>query len=162
VGSTDVCSLDVPRGNYVAAYAWYSASAKVGTEQTYTLPAAAFGKPLRCAVVVSSDTGTTSNGASGPVTVGRGPALKDVLRPTIRSGTFVGQKTSLYSGDWSPKPASYSYQWFANSKRIAGATAKSYRIAPSVAGKKLSCRVTALLPGYAPGVATSKPVRVSQ
>ncbi|HWB65939.1 MAG TPA: hypothetical protein VG708_03815 [Mycobacteriales bacterium] len=89
-------------------------------------------------------------------------ALQVSKRPTLaRTGKVkVGSKERVNHGSWSPKPTSYSYQWYAGSKKIRGATHATLKVPASATGKALSCRVTAHRSGFRAGAATAKGAKV--
>ena len=67
--------------------------------------------------------------------------------PTIKGSAVVGATLSAAAGSWKPAPT-LAYQWLADGKAIAGATAAAFTITPAQLSKKLSVRVTGSAPGY--------------
>jgi hypothetical protein len=60
-----------------------------------------------------------------------------------------------------PSTAKLTYQWLANGRTIAKATASVYKIASAEVGKKLSVRVTATATGFTTTTATSSSVSIA-
>lgn len=90
------------------------------------------------------------------------PQLLNTSLPKVTGTAKVGAKVTAAPGSWSATPSSYSYQWKADGKVIAGATASTYVIAAGQFGKKLSVTVTAVKAGWKSGSATSAPVAVAK
>jgi len=78
--------------------------------------------------------------------------------PTISGTATAGQILTAKTGTWSPKPASYSYQWKRSGTNVAGATASTYRVTNDDAGKQLTVTVTAKFTGAASVSKTSAAV----
>ncbi|WP_142110939.1 hypothetical protein [Rarobacter incanus] len=68
---------------------------------------------------------------------------------TIRGKARVGKKVKAVTRAWAPKPVKLTYRWYANKKRIKGATKKTLRIKAKQHGKKITVRVVGKKPGYA-------------
>jgi|GEM_PF-2294780 len=82
-------------------------------------------------------------------------SLKASSSPTVSGTPSVGAKLSASSGTWvsstggtPTSKVTYKYQWLANSSTISGATSSTYTPSVSVAGKKISVKVTASARGY--------------
>ncbi|EFG04500.1 hypothetical protein [Streptomyces clavuligerus] len=69
----------------------------------------------------------------------------------------MGRKLTAAPGAWSPAPSSYRYQWYADGRTIAGATASALTLKSAERGKRITVRVTALRTGHDNGTATSGP-----
>jgi hypothetical protein len=78
----------------------------------------------------------------------------------IRGTAKVGATVRATTGNWSPKPDAYRYEWRLNGKLIRGATKSSLKITKSMAKKKLTVTVVATKNGHANGTAKSKAVTV--
>jgi surface antigen len=81
--------------------------------------------------------------------------LKNTARPTLGGTPTVGEALSPSVGKWTVMGNKYVYQWTADGKAIAGATAKSYTPTPAVVGKDLALKVTASRSGWDSGTASS-------
>lgn len=69
---------------------------------------------------------------------------------TISGLAAVGNPLTANEGRWEPSPLTLSYQWKRNGVDIPGATARTYRLAPVDAGKKLTVAVTGIRANYNP------------
>lgn len=90
------------------------------------------------------------------------PQLTSTAAPKVTGTAKVGAKVTAAPGSWSAAPSSYTYQWQADGTAISGATAKTYTVAASVVGKKLTVTVTAVRSGWQSGTATSAAVTVAK
>ncbi|MET7566933.1 Tat pathway signal protein [Streptomyces sp. NPDC005492] len=90
------------------------------------------------------------------------PALTNTAAPKVTGTARVGAKVTAGNGSWSAAPSSYTYQWKADGKAIAGATASTYTIAAAQLGKKLTVTVTAAKSGWTGGTGTSPAVTVAK
>ncbi|MCT9080416.1 hypothetical protein [Streptomyces fulvoviolaceus] len=90
------------------------------------------------------------------------PQLTNTAAPKVTGTAKVGAKVTAAPGSWSAEPSSYTYQWKVDGKAISGATAKTYTVAASTLGKKLSVTVTAVRSGWQSGTATSAGVTVAK
>ncbi|WP_306205041.1 hypothetical protein [Actinoplanes sp. RD1] len=108
------------------------------------------------AATVTRHSGATG-GLAGTISllVGPPPALKLTKAPAITGTARVGGKVTATPGTWSPAATSVKYQWKANGTAIKGATAATYVIPASLAGKKLTVTVTAARTGATTATATS-------
>ena len=61
---------------------------------------------------------------------------------------MVGHTLHSSTGSWSLDAVTLSYQWYAGSQEIAGATSAAYQPTPAEAGQALHVVVTATSPGY--------------
>ncbi|MGY1498884.1 Tat pathway signal protein [Streptomyces sp. QTS52] len=90
------------------------------------------------------------------------PQLTNTVAPKVTGTVKVGAKVTAAPGSWSVTPSSYGYQWKADGKAIAGATASTYVIPAGQLGRKLSVTVTAVRSGWKSGSATSAAVAVAK
>lgn len=90
------------------------------------------------------------------------PQLTSTAAPKVTGTVKVGAKVTAAPGSWSTTPSSYSYQWKADGKAIAGATAAAYVVPAGQLGRKLSVTVTAFKGGWKSGSATSAAVAVAR
>jgi hypothetical protein len=68
--------------------------------------------------------------------------------PAISGTARVGATVSAEAGEWTPKPAGYTYQWYLDDRPIAGATGSSYQVADADYEHELSVAVTGKASGY--------------
>jgi hypothetical protein len=98
---------------------------------------------------------------SNVITGGSGAAPTPITAPSITGGHHVGDTVTANPGTW-PGTANYTYQWLRNGSPISNATGGAYLLTPADATKSLTVRVTATIPGYAPGHATSSAFKVGK
>lgn len=73
----------------------------------------------------------------------RVPAPENTVRPTVAGTAKVGKRLTARPGAWTPRPASYRYQWLRGGRPIRGATRATYALTRADGGKRISVRVTA-------------------
>ncbi|HEY3547688.1 MAG TPA: hypothetical protein VGK17_16565, partial [Propionicimonas sp.] len=76
-------------------------------------------------------------------------------KPTISGTAKVGKKLTARVKAWSPV-ARFTYQWYANSTAIQGATKSIWKLAKGQKGRKITVRVTGSWADYASVSLTSK------
>ncbi|MCX4781850.1 hypothetical protein [Streptomyces sp. NBC_01264] len=86
--------------------------------------------------------------------------IRSTAAPTVSGTAVVGGKVTATTGSWSPVADSHTYQWQADGKAIAGATAASYTLPSTLQGKQLTLVVTARKAGHPTVKATSAAVLV--
>jgi|GEM_PF-2280563 len=101
---------------------------KVSVVATYTHPAYVTGKATSAAVTVA-----TAKLANPKVAV---------------SGILKVTRTLSAKATWATKAEKVTYQWYADSKAIKGATKSSLKLTPSFIGKKITVTVTGTRAGY--------------
>jgi len=160
VGQSETCTDGTLDFGVTATYVWFANTTKIGTGAKITVPASAYNKQLTCQASVSDGGGPANTATSASVKVSLGAALKDTKKPTLSGAHKVGKTERVKAGTW-PKGAKFTYQWLLNGKVIKHATKSTFKPTRSDKGKKLSCRVTASVSGYAKGSATTSSVKVS-
>jgi surface antigen len=75
-------------------------------------------------------------------------AITVTAAPTVRGTPKVDASVTATAGSWNRAGATYSYQWLANGKAIAGATGASYTPTAAQVALPLSVKVTATKSGY--------------
>ena len=80
--------------------------------------------------------------------------------PVIEGSSQVGQRLTLVSGEWTPMPIAFSYQWYRNGRRIKRATNTTYELQQADRGRVITVRVKATKPGYFSLYLTSQPTSV--
>ncbi|HEX5198461.1 MAG TPA: hypothetical protein VFW27_00840, partial [Actinoplanes sp.] len=73
----------------------------------------------------------------------------------ITGRAAVGSRLRASTGTWTPKGATFTYQWAADGTPISEATGATYRVQVADLGKKLSVSVTATKSGYTAATAES-------
>ena len=74
--------------------------------------------------------------------------------PKISGSARIGKTLKVVVGTWSPTPT-FTYQWYANGKKIGKATKASFKVTSAQKGKKLTVVVTATKAYYTTIVTTS-------
>ncbi len=115
--------------------------------KTFKPTADQVGKRLR-AKVTATKGGAHSGTAKSPPTdsVAHGVFVNSAP-PKISGTAQVGVPLSATTGTWTPA-ATFSYQWFAGSQAVSGATASTFTPTATQLGAALKVRVTASAPGY--------------
>lgn len=80
--------------------------------------------------------------------------------PTVTGNATTGGTVAAKVTTVSPAKARVSYQWYANSTAIKGATSARYKVSSKVAGKRLSVKVVAKASGLTSIAHTSAKTRV--
>ncbi|MGW2559867.1 Ig-like domain repeat protein [Streptomyces sp. NPDC001514] len=160
VGSTVTCAVTFSGATSVT-YVWLRDAAVISgaTARTRTLVAADHPHRTSCRATATNSTGSTPS-TSPAVTVGLGPALKNVTRPSITGTAKVGYRQTVKAGTWTPAATSYSYVWKRDGRVISGATRATYYPTRADRGHLLTVTVTAKRAGYAAGSATSVSRRI--
>jgi surface antigen len=83
--------------------------------------------------------------------------LTNTVAPTVSGTPQVGKKLKTTHGTWSGRKLTFSYQWLANGRPIAGATKRSFTPAAAQVGKRIRAEVTAAKSGSKSGTAQSDP-----
>jgi hypothetical protein len=68
-------------------------------------------------------------------------------KPFITGKAKVGRTLMAHHGAWT-KGTKLAYQWFANGKKVQGATKSHLHLTKALKGKKISVHVTGSLKGY--------------
>ncbi|QSR33059.1 hypothetical protein CFI00_21645 [Nocardioides sp. S5] len=101
---------------------------------------------------------TTGTATSPPVTgvIGDAPTSPSLAAP---SGTGrVGTALQAVEATWTPSTVTQTRQWLVEGQPVAGETGPTYVVRAADAGRRISVRVTATMPGHAPGTVTSAAV----
>jgi hypothetical protein len=142
-------------------YQWLRNGRTIGgaTGSTYTLVAADGGTQISLMVTGQFAGYATASRTSNLHTVSLGTLTTAV--PTISGPAKVGNTLTADPGKWKADSvtltaSNFDYQWYANGKKVGGATKSSYQIASSYVGENITVIVTGSYPGYATASKTSK------
>lgn len=116
-------------------------------------------KHLRVRVTATDETGQTGTSTSEPTARVQRADLAVEKRPAISGTKRYTKLLTADPGTWSPARRAFSYRWLRDGKRIRGADARGYRLAPADVGHRIRVRVTTNKEGYRTGRATSRPTR---
>lgn len=81
--------------------------------------------------------------------------VRNTQSPTVTGTPQVGKKLKATRGTWSAKHLTYSFQWLADGKPIAGATSKHFVPSAAQLGQQIQAKVTATKSGAHSGSAKS-------
>lgn len=139
------------------SYQWFADGVAISgaTKATLTIPSSAAAKRLTVRVTGKKAGFTTASRTSSPTTRVAATAV-----PTISGTVRVGSTVTAKPGKWTTG-TTFKYQWYANAAAISGATAATFKVPSSVAGKKLAVKVTGTRSGYATVARTSTTAVVS-
>jgi len=130
-----------PNAPTTVKYQWYRGATAIAgaTKSTYKLAAADAGKQITVKISTSR-----TNFPSVELTTKAVTPLalfKTAPVPKITGTLKVGQTLKVTTGTWSPK-ATFTYQWYRGTTKIAGATKATYKLAAADAGKQIKVVVT--------------------
>ncbi|HML50389.1 MAG TPA: peptidoglycan-binding protein [Propionicimonas sp.] len=125
-------------------YQWYRNGTAItkATGYRYRLQSADYGARITVRVTGSKAgyySAAKTSAASNAVAKG---TISKPPTPKISGTVKIGRTVTAVVGTWSPKPANLRYQWYRDGKAIPNATAASYKIRTSDAGRVLKVRVT--------------------
>jgi len=128
-------------------FQWFANGVPISgaTSPTYVIPASQLGVRLSVAVTATagSDVATAASVPTPAVAVG----TLTTKTPTISGSVAYKSTVSAKPGAWT-SGTSFSYQWYANGKAIAGATKSTFKIGSAQKAKKLTVRVIGKKSGY--------------
>lgn len=80
-----------------------------------------------------------------------GIPIHSTTRPYLVGTREAGRTLTVMVGAWTPRPSSYSYQWYRNGRAVSGATAKTYTVRSIDRGQKIQAKVTVRRTGHVSG-----------
>ncbi|MDR1712231.1 MAG: family 43 glycosylhydrolase [Propionibacteriaceae bacterium] len=104
--------------------------------------------PTATQTQVDTATAALSSSVAALVPAAKTP-YKKVGTPKISGTAKVGKTLTAKPGTWSPKPASFAYQWFRDEVKIPGATDVTYTLTAADMGHKVSVKARGQLRDYA-------------
>jgi len=139
------------------AYQWLVDGNEVpgATGRTFTPRPEDLGKPVDVEVLASRPGYLTAVVPATPTASVRPGVIHNHQVPVLSGKPVVGHALHTTDGTWSITPDSFSYQWYAGSTPIAGATGATYHPTAADAGQRLHVVVTAASAGYTPAPAGS-------
>jgi hypothetical protein len=145
-------------------YQWLRSGVAIpgATATTYTVVADDVSKTLSVRATGTSG-GLQGVATSATVLATIGDAIAAVSQPSVSGTAKVGSLLSSSPGTWSGTPApTFAYQWLRDGAAISGATASTYVVKATDAGRTVALRVTATRAGYLPGSATTSGLQVAK
>ena len=155
VGSTLTAHPGTWTAGATLTYQWYRSGTAISgaTASTYKLTSTDQGKAITVTVTGKRsgypDVAKTSSATAAVQGVFTAPS------PTISGTKAVGYTLTAGVGAWSPAATSYTYQWYRSGAAISGATASTYKLTSTDAGKTITVRVTGVRSGYVTKAVTS-------
>jgi hypothetical protein len=139
-------------------YQWYRNGKAItgATKSTYKLTSTDRGKKITVKVT-GQRTGYKLAAKTSKVVV-VATVFSRQPTPSISGTAYVGRTVKAAVGTWSPRPTTFTYQWYRNGKAITGATKSTYKLTSADRGKKITVKVTAKRSGYESASKTSKAV----
>lgn len=155
VGSTLTASTGTWTTGTTFTYQWLRAGTAItgATAATYPLVAADQGKAISVRV-----TGKKAGYTDLVKTSAATAAVQGVFTaptPTITGTKAVGYTLTATTGTWSPLATTTTYQWYRSGAAISGATAATYKLTSTDAGKTMTVKVTGAKAGYVTKAVTS-------
>ena len=131
------------------------------TTPTYTLTRRDWGDRMSVSVTASAAERTDTTVTSRPTAAVRWASLVATKKPSVSGTRRFGRTLSAKAGTWKGGTPHLAYRWLREGKAIAGATSRTYRIAPGDVGHRIAFRVRATRTYHEPKVVTAaatKPV----
>ncbi|MDR0595964.1 MAG: hypothetical protein LBG50_00265 [Clostridiales Family XIII bacterium] len=131
------------------SYQWYvgGKAVKGASSSAYKVKKSDLGKKIKVAVTISR-TGYKSVTAASAQTAKVAKAFAKYPAPKIKGTAKVGKTLKAAIGKWSPKPTKFQYQWYADGKKIGGATKSSLKLKKAQKGKRITVQATPVKKGY--------------
>lgn len=126
------------------------------TTQTVLAPPSWAGHRAGCSITTSDeDSSVTRRSPTRTIKLAVAPVPQ--TRPSIHGLARVGNELFCTHGRWVPTPARYTYLWKRTGEPLRHATARTHRVVNADRGRRLTCSVTATIPGHHPATASSTP-----
>lgn len=141
-------------------YQWFRDGVAIAgaTASTYVTTAADADRSIAVRVTGARVGYTTTRVMSSAKTVLR--AFTASPSPVVAGTVAVGRTVTASHDPWGPAPVTLTYQWYRGGTAIAGATARTYTLTASDAGKTVSVRVKGVKTGYTSVTRSSAAVSV--
>lgn len=139
------------------SYQWYRGSDPIekATSASYLLTSSDIGNRISVKVSGALDGYASVAKTSAPVTVSA-LSFTTTYTPRISGTPKVGKTLLVVRGVWGPSPVTYRYQWYRESSKIAGATAKTYQVKAKDKGKVIKVKVIVSKKNYTTVVKVAK------
>ena len=147
--------------DYTFSYQWLideTTEISGATSRTFTPSSDMLGRSLSVRVTAGYPGYASKSTTSEPTEVWP-RTLTSLSAPAILGAATVGTRLVADEGDWFPYPDEMTFQWLADAKPIAGATAASFVPTASHRGKTLTLEVMAKHPDYEAETVRSTPTR---
>ncbi|MBI1377355.1 MAG: hypothetical protein GC157_07730 [Frankiales bacterium] len=143
-------------------YQWYRGRTAIrgATGTSYRPTAADVGRYVSVRETGRSTGYQAATVGSRGVKIAPAPAPRVLRAPTISGTRRVGSRLTVNHGSWSLRPTRYAYQWLSNGRPITGARSATFTVPAWMVWHTISCKVTAVMPGHASGVARTSAAKV--
>jgi surface antigen len=144
------------RKDATLSYQWLSAGEPISgaTASTYVPRSTDLGRPLTAQVTATRyGYAPTAARTGASAQVGAGTLVRRTA-PSVSGTPRVGSRLTAQAGTWSPT-ATATFQWYADGRAVAGATAQTFVPTQRQRGESIRVRVTARRAGYTSATATS-------
>ncbi|RYJ07512.1 MAG: DUF3152 domain-containing protein [Actinomycetales bacterium] len=154
-------TLRVSPGTYEPAEAttavlWLRNGVSTGrTGLTYPLTKADWGDRISAQVVASAPDRADTTAVSNRTAAVRWASLVVTKNPSVSGTRRFGRTLTALGGTWRGGTPRLAYRWLRDGRAIAGATSRTYRIAPGDVGHRLAFRVRATRALHEPKVVTA-------
>lgn len=162
VGSTLTASSGrwKPSGVQVS-YQWFADGQKLkkSKRSTIRLTQARLGQRLTVTATATKLGYPDKSVTSAPTEAVLPGQISNTIAPAVRGLAKVDETLTLDTGTWSPKPDSFTVQWYADGQPVEGVEpgATSLTLTPDLVDTTISASVTASRTGFEPVVATTAP-----
>ncbi len=138
------------------AYQWKANGVAItgATASTYKVAAGLVGRAISV-TVTGSKPGYPSVARTSANTAAVVAGTLTAPTPTVSGTAKVGSTLTATAGSWGPAPVTLSYLWKVNGVAISGATARTYLVAATMVGKRITVTVTGTKAGYTTAARTS-------
>jgi hypothetical protein len=138
------------------SYQWFAGAQLISGASGASVKLTATEYKKKITVKVTGKLGAASRTeASKSTTAVKRGALSKVRAPKLKGKAVVGTTLRAKVTAWGGGVAK-SYRWYANNKRIKGATSAKFKITKKYEGKRIRVKVTGKKAGYAPVAKWSK------
>ena len=118
------------------------------TSSTYTLQPIDAGAAITVTVSAAKTAFTTASRTSAATDDIAALPFEDTVLPTIDGIEAVGNTLRVSTGDWTPTPTRFEYEWLRDGEPIDGATSSTYTLVGADAESVISVNVTGIKLGY--------------
>ncbi|AXJ09985.1 hypothetical protein CFN17_10395 [Arthrobacter sp. PM3] len=138
--------LDQGTVDAMASPQWYRNGAPIRGATSLTYQPA----PADAGTVLSFKAGGLIHPEVKTAKIAPRPFFSYLTYATIKGTPKPGSTLTVYTGaeSWQPRPSAFTYQWYRSGVRIPGATAKSYKLTASDAGRTIMAKATGTRTGF--------------
>lgn len=133
------------------SYQWLrnGSAIALATNSFYLLQPIDAGAEISVTVTATRTAYTTASRTSAATADITALSFTDTVTPTIDGIEIVGNTLRASTGDWTPTPTRFDYEWLRDGDPIPGATSSTYALVGADAESEISVTVTGIKLGYA-------------